>query len=138
MSKTYCYHIVFLKFFKNDCILVNSSTHYAFARETESRVKKYVFPTRSLHTYLWSLSYSSPVTDMFKNISVELWTDVSLGKSTTGMMLLSLIGVHDNVTQLKRYEQVAELCYECAGDADLHIPSQATCTHFSLWAEEPG
>ena len=54
------------------------------------------------------------------------------------MMLLSLIRVHNNVTQPKRYQQIAELGYECAGDADLHIPSQATCSYFCLWAEAPG
>ena len=40
MSKTYCYHIVFLKFFKNDCILVNSSTHYVVCKRDRIASKK--------------------------------------------------------------------------------------------------
>ena len=42
---------------------------------------KHVFSTRSLHTYLWCLTYSSTVKDLFKSISVEIWTDISLGKA---------------------------------------------------------
>ena len=53
MSKTYCYHIVFLKFFKNDCILVNSSTHYAVCKRDRIASKKsmYFQPEAFIHTY---------------------------------------------------------------------------------------
>ena len=42
---------------------------------------KYVFPTRNLHWYLWSLTYNSTVKDIFRSISVEIWTDLSLRKA---------------------------------------------------------
>ena len=42
---------------------------------------KYVFPTRSLRTYLWSPTYSSTVKDIFRSTSVEIGTDISLGKA---------------------------------------------------------
>ena len=45
---------------------------------------KYVFPTRSLHAYLWSLTYNSTVKDMFRSISVEIGTDINLGKAQRG------------------------------------------------------
>ena len=42
---------------------------------------KYVFPTRILHTYLWSLTYNSTVKYIFRSTSVEIWTDLSLRKA---------------------------------------------------------
>ena len=42
---------------------------------------KYVFPTRNLHTYLWSLTYNRTVKDIFRSISVGIWTDISLWKA---------------------------------------------------------
>ena len=41
---------------------------------------KYLFPARSLHTYLWSLTYSSTAKDIFRSISVEIWTEI-MGKT---------------------------------------------------------
>ena len=57
------------------------------------------------------------------------------GKSTTGMMLLSLLRVQDNNILPKWYEETTGLCFDCPEDDDLHIPSQPTCSHFSLWVE---
>ena len=58
-------------------------------------------------------------------------------KSTTGMMLLSLLRVQDNILP-KWYEETTGLCFDCLEDGDLHIPSQPTCSHFYLWVEVPG
>ena len=64
--------MIFLRVFKNDSSPVNSLTQ-------QSPVGN-VFPTRSLHTYLSSLTCSSTVKDMFRSASVELGTDISLEK----------------------------------------------------------
>ena len=55
------------------------------------------------------------------------------GKSTTGMMLPSLLRVQDNNILSKWYEETTGLCFDCPADGDLHIPSQPTCSHFYLW-----
>ena len=55
------------------------------------------------------------------------------GKSTTSMMLLSLLRVQDNNIVPKWYEETTWLCFDCLEDGDLHIPSQPTCSHFYEW-----
>ena len=49
------------------------------------------------------------------------------------MMLLSLLMVEDNNILPKWYVEITGLCFDCPEDADLHIPSQPTCSHFYLW-----
>ena len=57
------------------------------------------------------------------------------GKSTTDMMLLSLLRVQDHNILPKWYEETARLCFDCPEDVDLHIPSQHPCSYFYLWME---
>ena len=45
------------------------------------------------------------------------------GKSTTGMMLLSLLRVQDNNILPKWYEKTTGLCFDCPEDGDLHTIS---------------
>ena len=59
-------------------------------------------------------------------------------KSTTGMMLASLLKVQDNIILLKWYEETTGQCFDYPEDDDLHIPSLPTCSHFYLWVEVPG
>ena len=59
------------------------------------------------------------------------------GKSTTSMMLLSLLRVQDNNIVPKWYEETTWLCFDCLEDGDLDILSQPTCSHFYLWVEVP-
>ena len=51
------------------------------------------------------------------------------GKSTTGMMLLSLLRVQVNNILPKWYEETTGLCFDRPEDGDLHTPSQPTCSH---------
>ena len=86
---------------------------------------KYFQPEASIHTYgalattILSKTYSG----------VYQMNQPKPGKSTMGMMLLSL---------LRDYEENTGLCFDCSEDGDLHIPSQPTCSHFFLWIEVPG
>ena len=52
------------------------------------------------------------------------------GKSTTGMMLFSLLRVQDTIIFPKWYEDTTKLCFNCPEDGDLHVPSQLTCQPF--------
>ena len=52
------------------------------------------------------------------------------GKSTTGMMLLSLLRVQVNNILPKWYEETTGICFDSPEHGDLHIPSQPTCSHF--------
>ena len=90
--------------------------------------EKYVFPTRSLDTYLWSLTYNTTVKDIFRSISLNMNQHKS-GKNTTGMMLLSLLKVQGNNILPKWYEETIGLCIDRPEDGDLHTPSQPTCSH---------
>ena len=49
------------------------------------------------------------------------------GKSTTDMMLLSLLRVQDNSILPKWYEETTGHCFDCLEDGDLHMTSQTTC-----------
>ena len=73
-----------------------------------------------------------------EGVDIPMHTIVSLGKSTTGMILLYLLRVQDNNILPKWYEETTGLCFDCPEDGDLHIPSQPTCSHFYLWVEVPG
>ena len=57
------------------------------ARHTITSEKYVVFPTRSLHTYPWSLTYSSTVKDIFRSRNRH----GKPGKTPGMMMLLSLL-----------------------------------------------
>ena len=56
---------------------------------------KYLFPARSLHTYLWSLTYSSTVKDIFRSISVEIWTEI-MGKTQSSLLKVKTIKYWQN------------------------------------------
>ena len=57
------------------------------------------------------------------------------GKSTTGMMLLFLLRVQDNIILRKWYGETQGPCFDYLEDGDLHIPSETTCSRFYLWTE---
>ena len=98
--------------------------------------KKYVFPIRNLHIYLWSLTYCSTVKDIQEYISRNI-NQNKHGKSTVGMMLLSMLRVQENNILSKWYKETTVLCFDGLEDGDLHILSQSTCSHFYLWFEAP-
>ena len=60
------------------------------------------------------------------------------GNSTTGMILLSLLRMQDNIILPKWYEYTSGICFDCPDDGDLHIPSEPTWSHFYLRVEVPG
>ena len=57
------------------------------------------------------------------------------GKSTTGMMLLFLLRVQDNIILRKWYGETQGPCFDYLEDGDLNIPSETTCSRFYLWTE---
>ena len=48
------------------------------------------------------------------------------GNSTTGMILLSLLRMQDNIILPKWYEDTSGICFDCPDDGGLHIPSEPT------------
>ena len=87
-----------MKVIKNDSSPENSSTHQAVCPRHTVTSGKYVFPTRSLYTYLWSLTHSSTVKDIQEYISWNM-NQHKPGKSTMGMMLFSLLMMQDNYAE---------------------------------------
>ena len=139
-AKISCYRIFFFwRVIKNGSSPVNYSTHETMCARHTIASGKHVFPIRSLHTYLRSLCL---LLQDYCQRHIQEYISWNMNwhkprKSTTGMMLLSVLRVQDNNILAKWYEETTGICFECLEDGDMHIPSQSTCSHFCLWVEVP-
>ena len=93
--------------------------------------EKYVFPTRSLHKYLWSLIYRSALKDIFRSISVKIWTNVSLGEAQWTWCFSPcygckiIISCQNGVKRLQGFFAVQRMA-----NCTYQLPSQPMCSHF--------
>ena len=82
---------------------------------------KYVFPTRSIHTYLWRLTYSSTVKDIFRSTSVEIRTDISLRKAQRAWCFSPCWGCKTIISCQNGMKRLQGLV--------LTVPRMVTCTY---------
>ena len=107
-------------------------------RDTQAAVGDMYFqPEASIHTY--GALLTAVLSKIYSGVYQLKYEPNKPGKSTTGMMLLSLLRVQDNNILPKWYEETTGPCFDCPEDGDLHIPYQPTCSYyFYLCVEVPG